>query len=201
MNIVSKIVFTGGPCAGKTEGIKVVKEYLENKGFLVIVIAETSTQIIESGFKWWDNSVPVNVYQNLIFKYQLERETIIFETIENSNMKNVIVLLDRGLMDGKAYMNDIDFIKMLKNYSYEEKDILQRYNMVIHLQSVASVEENLFNNETNKSRKSSVEQAKLFDQNVKQAWIEHKNLFEIPFCKNFEEKTEKIRKYIKGNLK
>lgn len=127
MTKIKKIVLTGGPCAGKTEALNVLKKYFKEKGKTVIIIAETSTQIIESGFKWWDGSVPVNVYQNLIFKYQLERENIIYQTIADSNLTDVVVLLDRGLLDGKAYMEDIDYNKMLKNYNFSEKDILDRY--------------------------------------------------------------------------
>ena len=44
-----KFVITGGPCAGKTEAIKIVKQDLSNKGLKVIAVPETATEHITSG--------------------------------------------------------------------------------------------------------------------------------------------------------
>ena len=46
---LTKIVITGGPCAGKTTAIERVKLYYQNLGYCVLVVAETPTEIIKSG--------------------------------------------------------------------------------------------------------------------------------------------------------
>ena len=46
---VKRIVFTGGPCAGKTTLIEKTEEYLKEKGYKVIVVQETATQLLKSG--------------------------------------------------------------------------------------------------------------------------------------------------------
>ena len=51
MDIV-KIVFTGGPCAGKTSIIKKIKKYLKEKNYEVIVVPETATLLKEAGINY-----------------------------------------------------------------------------------------------------------------------------------------------------
>ena len=58
----------------------------------------------------------------MIFKYQLDKENIILKTIENSNMDNVVVIFDRGLLDGKAYMDENDYLEMIKKYNFTEDE-------------------------------------------------------------------------------
>lgn len=193
---MKKIVFTGGPSAGKTKVIENLRNYYNRLGYNVFVISETSTELIKVGFKWWDNSIETNIYQRLIFKYQLDKENNIIKAIENSNIKNVIILLDRGLMDGKAYMDSNDFISMVSGYGFLEKNIYSRYDAVFYLESVSIEFPELFSNENNEARKSNVEQAKVFDRKVKQIWEKHNTFIEVKACKTFEEKYNNILKYV-----
>ena len=49
-----KFVITGGPCAGKTEAVKIVKKDLTDKGLKVIVVPETATELISSDITPWE---------------------------------------------------------------------------------------------------------------------------------------------------
>lgn len=191
---MKKIVFTGGPSAGKSKVIERLKEYYTRLGYNVFIIPETSTEIISTGFKWWDNLIETNVYQKLIFKYQLDKENNIITAIEESNINDVIILLDRGLMDGKAYMEAEDFEYMAEKYAFSETNIFMRYDAVIYLESVSISFPELFSNENNKARKSNVEQAKVFDEKVKEVWKRHHRFIQIKACKTFEEKYENVLK-------
>ena len=197
MKNIIKIVITGGPCAGKTKSIDFLKQHFENQGRNVFIIPETSTEIMRIGFKWWNKSVPVNVYQNLIFKYQLEKENIVLDTIINSSIDNVVVLFDRGLLDGKAYMDYEDYNKMIKEYNLSYNDLYNRYDIVIYLQSVAIKYPELFSNENNELRKSNLLQAINFDNQVKNIWQYHKNFIEIESCISYENKKNIILEKIK----
>lgn len=185
-NFIKKIVFTGGPSAGKSKVIEELRKHYKRLGYNVFVISETSTEVINTGFRWWDNSIETNVYQKLIFKYQLDKEDNIIAAIQSSNMDNVIVLLDRGLMDGKAYMKANDFKKMATKYVFSEEEIYSRYDVVLYLESVSIAFPDLFSNENNKARKSNVEQAKVFDEKVKEVWKGHHRFIQIQACKTFE---------------
>ena len=44
-----RIVITGGPGAGKTSVLKYLNDYLTNKGFDVVIVPETATEIISAG--------------------------------------------------------------------------------------------------------------------------------------------------------
>lgn len=197
MKQILKIAFTGGPNAGKTEIIQMLKPIYEDKGKNVIVIGETSTEIISSGFKWWDNSIATNVYQNLIFKYQLEKENSIIEAVKNSNMDDIVILYDRGLLDGKAYMSEEDYLGMIKRYGYDVSDLYSRYDMVVYLESVALGMPGIFSNETNSARTSTAKQAIKFDENVRRAWENHSNFIVINCYPDFNDKYMDVLNSIK----
>lgn len=197
MENIIKIVITGGPCAGKTKSIELLKQYYESNGKNVFIIPETSTEIIRMGFKWWNKSVPVNVYQKLIFKYQLEKENIVLDTIINSNIDNVVVLFDRGLLDGKAYMKSEDYDRMIMDYNLSYNDLYNRYDIVLYLQSVAIKYPELFSDENNELRKSNLLQAINFDKQVKHIWAPHKKFIEIESYISYENKKHAILQKIK----
>ena len=68
-----KIVFTGGPAGGKTTIIDLVKKYLINNGYNVIVVPETATNLIPNGYNMkYINCI--NKFQNLILDYQRFKE-------------------------------------------------------------------------------------------------------------------------------
>ena len=45
MNI-SKIVITGGPCAGKTTGMSWIQNTFAQRGYTVLFVPETATELI-----------------------------------------------------------------------------------------------------------------------------------------------------------
>ena len=46
---ITKIVFTGGPCAGKTTAITTIAERLWENGFIVFIVPEAASMIFRSG--------------------------------------------------------------------------------------------------------------------------------------------------------
>ena len=159
-----KIVFTGGPCAGKTTLINKAKEYLIEKGCKVLVVPETATNLFEIGI-------------NFIFKVQQFNENIVYEAIKNNRDEKVIILLDRGLLDNKAYCNNYkDFDILTKENNKFEIDILDNYNLVFDLITTADCAPHKYTLENNKQRKETIEEAKLIDKKTSNAWAGHRNL-------------------------
>ena len=70
MKEIRKIVLTGGPSSGKTQAMPYIAAHLEENGYKVICIDETSTQIINSNVHWRDPNVDIMTYQQAIFKTQ-----------------------------------------------------------------------------------------------------------------------------------
>ena len=111
MEIV-KIVFTGGPCAGKTKLIERTREYLLKNKYDVIVIPETATIILEIGlnFKFIGNVIG---FQNSILKMQRFNEKLAEEAVKALKKEKVIILYDRGILDNKAYCEDSKNLDMI----------------------------------------------------------------------------------------
>jgi len=58
--VIRKIVLTGGPCAGKTTGMKRIREAFESIGYKLVFIPETATELISGGVS--PHSVKSNSY-------------------------------------------------------------------------------------------------------------------------------------------
>ena len=47
--MITKIVITGGPCAGKTTGLSWIQNTFSQLGYVVLVVPETATELISGG--------------------------------------------------------------------------------------------------------------------------------------------------------
>ena len=83
--IVGKIVLTGGPCAGKTSALTKIEEELTEKGYKVFIVSESATELIKGGIKPFGR-MPIDLikFQNLILKYQYEKEKIYVKYLKES---------------------------------------------------------------------------------------------------------------------
>lgn len=50
---ITKIVITGGPCAGKTTGMSWIQNVFTERGYKVLFISETATELISGGVAPW----------------------------------------------------------------------------------------------------------------------------------------------------
>jgi thymidylate kinase len=190
---IRKIVFTGGPCSGKTTILKYVNEFFSKQGFKVVVFSETATDIICSGIHWRNKNVNIEIFQEAIFKLQQSKEDIFHHVMETTDYNNVLFLYDRGLMDGKAYINPEMFTRIYQRNGFLSEDqILSKYDLVIHLETIANKYINLYNLHSNKARTATHNEAKAFDNGVKLAWNGHQHHIVIPATENFQEKKNKV---------
>ena len=77
---LTKIVITGGPCAGKTTVLRILKEKYRNKGYTVVTVAETATELICSGIAPWTMDNKAYLFDEE-FEYILERLSLTTEDI------------------------------------------------------------------------------------------------------------------------
>ena len=132
--VVKRIVLTGGPGAGKSSSIETVKKYLESEGYIVYLITEAATELDSCGID--RTKMSSYDFQNIVLTYQLEREKV-FEKITTLNNleQDIILLYDRGLLDGKVYTkNEEEFNTLLKSKNINEQDILDRYDLILFLE-------------------------------------------------------------------
>ena len=105
-NDVFRIVITGGPCAGKTTGInKLAAELSDN--LKVFIIPEASTLLVKGGALNNLSGQDVNSqveFQASLMQLQMALEDA-FTEIASSLKEKSLLICDRGLMDGSAYIS------------------------------------------------------------------------------------------------
>ena len=72
---ISKIVITGGPCAGKSTAMSWVQNAFTQIGYTVLFVPETATELITGGVAPWTCGTNAE-YQKCQLKLQIEKENI-----------------------------------------------------------------------------------------------------------------------------
>lgn len=192
---IIKIAITGGNCAGKSMSLDYIKKYFEIKNYNVQILNEVATDMYVNEGITAANSNSRYDYQKEIAKRQIEIEEKFYSDLLKSKNENTsLIICDRGLLDGKAFMDDFDFSKILKELSISEKDIYKRYDAIFHLVSVAKVFPNLYRNEQNgnPARKEKIEEAKKVDDKLLTIWSLHPYHKVINTFPTMEEKIDNL---------
>jgi predicted ATPase len=109
---VHRILLTGGPCAGKTTSLAKLQTVLGDRGFSVYCVPEAATLMMKGGAvldtskRSWDFQVQM---QTSLLKTQIHLEDIFTEIANNESKelgKPAVVLCDRGVLDGSAYVSE-----------------------------------------------------------------------------------------------
>lgn len=195
MHKIWNFVITGGPCSGKTTGLEALEKYFSEKGFKVIVFSETATQVIGSGIPF--KETPALIFQKCIFDISLVREDAtrtLANCLSDYHDKDAIIFYDRGLMDGKAYVNNPnDFEDILKERSFTNKeDVNGRYDAVFHLVTAADGALEYYTLSNNGARTETPEEARELDRKTFNAWKGHKKLYRFDNSTDFETKIKKL---------
>lgn len=197
-----KIVFTGGPCAGKTTAITYCAEKLRELGFSAICVPEAATMIFSSGGVL--NMTTYTPYQGIEFqkalmKLQISLEDIFTKIVTINNSSSVcFVLCDRGLMDGSAYLSKEQWEVLLNESGLYEQDIKEdRYDLVIHLTTAADGAPDHYHCENNAARDEGISTAIQLDRKIRDAWSNHPNYFLVTNdVADFESKIREAYGYI-----
>jgi CYTH domain-containing protein/predicted ATPase len=188
------IVLTGGPCSGKSSSLAYLTEKLSDHGFMVFVIPETATLITDNGIdrRKMDRQRQVVLYEEAILDMQLAFE----ETYRNAVSRifperRKIVLLDRGVMDIKAFVPKADFKEMLKKKGLKEINVRDRYNGVIHLVTAAEGAQEFYTGDNNTARLETADEAIRIDRAIRESWLGHPHFKLIDNRTDFEGKIKR----------
>ena len=197
-NLIAKIVLTGGPCAGKTTTISKIEEHLTERGYHVLVLSECATEMIKGGIRpFGEHAATVYDFENEVLNLQLYKEKRFFDFLKNyRDDEKIIMLFDRGTVDVKAYLGEENYQKMLLENNLKHEDLLNKYDLVIHMITVAADMENRYSNSNNTARFEDSKEAIDVDNKISEAWHEHKNLKVVPVCDLLEEKIDLAIKYV-----
>lgn len=105
--LIHKICLTGGPCAGKTTAMTHLTNVLSQFGYRVFCVPEAATLFQKGGamINMAEFTFDMQVkFQICLMEMQTNLEDTFMELAKNEGKKSVI-LCDRGLMDGSAYVS------------------------------------------------------------------------------------------------
>lgn len=192
-----KIVFTGGPCAGKTTLINKVKEYLEEKDCEVLIVPEAATKIFGMGVRY-DMINSIDNFQKVIFDIQKAQEDMvdyILNLNKNTN-KKFIIIYDRGILDNKAYFENYIGFDNLLGSEYNEIDFLDSYDLVFDIITLADCKPEKYNLSSNEARDEDIDLAFKIDRKTSNAWAGHRNINIINTSISVEEELDIIKNKI-----
>ncbi len=195
-NKITKIVLTGGPCGGKTNSLSVIEQRLTERGYKVLIVPEAATEIINNAVKPWENLISNIKFQSFLLEYQIAREKMYLKIAKEMKQEKVVILYDRGVMDGKAYVFEEEFANILSEKGLSEIELKSRYDAIIHLQTAAVGAEEFYTLKNNKARNDSKKRAAELDGKLVSAWVGHSNLKLIDNSTNFEDKISRVVKEV-----
>lgn len=187
---VTKIVITGGPCAGKTTALNLLQEIFTNKGYIVLFIKESAAELITSGINRNNCKSEID-FQIALFNMQKEKEQMYYEMAQKANGK-VLIICDRGQLDSKAFLSDEKFKLLLKEVSANEIELRDNYDAIFHLVTAAKGAKKYYTLENNAARTETIEEASILDDKLIHAWTGHPYLRIIDNSTDFENKIKRL---------
>lgn len=174
--MLSTLVLTGGPCAGKTT---VLSALLETYGDRVLIMPEVPTLLMANGFPRPGLDIPGDdtwfaAFQNAVLPVQKNMEDLYVNMARSKNAE--LIIFDRGMLDGAAYMPGGEEA-YLTTFNLKKEDVYARYDMVVHLTSVANSRPELWEplKQTNPTRYETLEEAQERDHRLQEVWLGHSN--------------------------
>lgn len=182
------IVLTGGPGAGKTAVLEMVKKYFCSH---VKVLPEAASILFGGGFLREDTLVAKKSAQKLIYQIQKELELIVAD-----EKCAGLILCDRGSIDGLAYWPDKEEL-FWETVGSDLRTEMAVYEKVIHLRT-PDLSQGY--NKQNPIRLESNLEAKKIDERLLEIWSGHPNRIIIESTDNFMEKLSQAFQEIKKEV-
>ena len=179
-----RIVLTGGPGAGKTAALELIRQALCRH---VHVLPESAGIVFGGGFPRSATRAVRRAAQRAIFHVQRELEAT---TIDGDF---TVVLCDRGTLDGLAYWPGDD--DMLAGVGTTHATELARYHAVIHLRTPIDAY-----TRDNPLRVETAREAAAIDAKIATVWAGHPRRFEVPVTADFMTKVERVVAILRDEL-
>lgn len=196
---ISKIVITGGPCAGKTAAMRRIQSHFTDLGYTVLFVPETATELITGGVAPWTCGSNLD-FQKCQMTLQLEKERIFAWGGASMPGEKLLLVCDRGAMDNKVYMTEAEFACVLEAVGCTEEELLNRYDAVFHLVTAAKGTPECYTTDNNAARIETPEQAAELDDKLLAAWTGHPHLYVIDSSTDFESKMQRLLTQISAFL-
>ena len=199
MQQLTKIVITGGPCAGKSTAMSWIQNYFTQQGYTVLFVPETATEFISGGVAPWTCGTNAD-YQIVQMILQREKERLFEQAARTMKQDRILIVCDRGMLDNRAYMNDEEYEYVLDAIGANEVELRDSYDAIFHLVTAAKGAEQFYTTANNGARIETVEQAVALDDKVIAAWTGHPHFRVIDNATDFEDKMKRLMAEISSFL-
>ena len=189
MKSIKRIVFTGGPCSGKTTFTSRAQQVFAERGYRVIIDHESATDLISGGIS--PATMGMYDFQKYVVGLQLKKEELCYQAAQEIAGDKVLIFIDRGILDDMAYVGEEDFRKILEGFDLKMEELNDRYDMVVHLVTSAKGKEEAYTLANNVARYETIEEARFMDDMALEAWKDHPNRVIIGNETDFEVKMIK----------
>jgi predicted ATPase len=183
-HVSRRVVLTGGPGAGKTAVLEIVRRALCRH---VHVLPESAGILFGGGFPRGTTPDALRPAQRAIFHVQRELEA-------TAASDHALVICDRGTVDGLAYWPGADDMLALLGTSL--RDELDRYYAVIHLRTPPP----WGYNHNNPLRQETATEAAAIDAKIALAWAGHPRRFEVEATTDFLSKALRALAIVRDQL-
>lgn len=169
---VTMIVLTGGPCGYKSDILAGLPKALAPYGLTTHVVPEAATLLKGQGIT--PERVGLLHFQDMLFRHILHLEHLHQEVV-TPELSNTIIVCDRGLMDGAAFVTHDDFEHIARRHHFDLESLGQRYRGVLHLESLAVRQSGLYAQlcHGNPVRQETAAQAAALDGRIREAWAKY----------------------------
>jgi predicted ATPase len=171
-----RVVLTGGPGAGKTAVLEVVRRHFCAH---VAVLPEAASVVFGGGFPRAEGVPARKAAQRAIYRVQLELERMVLE-----ERVAAVALCDRGTLDGLAYWPGPPE-ELFGDVATDLGAELSRYATVIHLRTPPT--ERGYDHR-NPLRVESASEAARLDERIAAAWSRHPRRFFVESADDFLDK-------------
>ena len=180
-------MLTGGPGAGKTATLEMIKQsFCEH----VRVLPEVASVVFGGGFPRSTTVDAVKAAQRAIFYVQHEIEAVAIA--ENA----AIALCDRGTLDGLAYWPGPEE-SLWQSVGTSRKEEISRYHTVIHLRTPPL---DAGYDHSNRLRIETATQAAAIDGRIAEAWAAHPRRIFVENAPDFLSKATRVLELIRAAL-
>ncbi len=193
MDNITKIVLTGGPCAGKTTALVRIIEHFTGLGYQVFTLPETPTMFTQAGINFLTKNRQLHYEaEKALLRIQLQIEDR-FQEMATKCDKPVLIVCDRGTMDISCYLSEEAWEAIMIETGVNTIGLRDsRYDAVLHLVTAANGAEEFYTTSNNSARTETPQQARWLDRAVINAWTGHPHLRIINNTVDFEEKIRRV---------
>lgn len=201
------VVLAGGPSSGKSSALASLRDRLTARGFQVLTVPENATHFLANsdGFQreWAGQHAQVKM-QRIFLDYQIAQEEAFKDFAALHPTKPAVLLLDCCSVSSKVYCSDEQWEEVLSypgKTQYTEKELLRRYDLVIHMTTCAGTPFYEWGaGSNNPGRYHNHEEAKQTDQRGLKIFASHPQFRVVRHTETFEDKLLQVVDFVNDAL-